>query len=90
MQQIFSIRSGVLIVPSIRIAGTLILLLFLCVATIKIERLEAHPEELQRQLNDGNNEIVNNVRKGHQFCQFYRTVVLSYTQIKIKNYVIQQ
>ena len=82
MQQLFSIRSGALIVTSIRVACTLVFLLSLCIGTIKIERLEAYLQERRRQIKDGNDEITNSDDKGDQMCQFYGPVVLPCSQVK--------
>ena len=77
MQQIFSIRSGALIITSVRIASTLLFLLCLCFGTIKIVRLEKQIEEHQQNIKDGNGEIVNN-EKGDHYCG---TAVLPCTQV---------
>ena len=78
MQQIFSIRSGALIITSIRIACILLFLLCLCVGTIKIVRLEEQIQEHQQNIKDGNDEIVNN-EKGDHYCG---TALLPCTQVQ--------
>ena len=77
MQQIFSIRSGALIITSARIVCTLLFLVCLCIGTIKIISLEKQIEEHQQNIKDGNDKIVNN-EKGDHYCG---TSVLPCTQV---------
>ena len=86
MVQILSIRTGALILTSIRIACILLFLVCLSIGTIKIVRLEAQIQERQRQIKDGNDDYVNTFEKGDYFCG---TSLLPCTQVKGSKITLQ-
>jgi hypothetical protein len=87
MIQILSIRTGALLITSIRIACILLFLVCLSIGTIRIVRLEAQIQERQRQIKDGNDSNnVNTFEQGDYFCG---TSLLPCTQVKDSKITLQ-
>ena len=86
MIQILSIRTGALILTSMRIACILIFLVCLSIGTIKIVRLEAQIQERQRQTEDGNDDYHNTYEQGEYYCG---TIMLPCNQVKSSKITLQ-